>query len=110
MTTTATAYETQTIEKADAEKPRRHTITTDTGYEITAECLTVDDMRERMREFETKYGMTSKEFAKRWGGGELDCAVMDYFEWEDYCDTLATVYGEEDLKIANQGEGELILE
>ena len=42
--------------------------------------------------------MASKEFVKRWSAGELDCAVMDYFDWEFYCDSLARAYGEEDLR------------
>ena len=99
--TTTTAYET---------KPRRYTITTPAGHEVTVERLTEGDLRRSLREFEAKYGMTSKEFVKRWSGGELDCAVMDYFEWEACCDGLARVYGEEDLKSTNLGEGELKLE
>ena len=98
---TTTAYET---------KPRSYTIMSKSGYEITVTHLTEDDLRRSLREFEAKYGMTSKEFVKRWSGGELDCAVMDYFEWEDCCDWLAQVYGEEDLEVPNQGEGELKLE
>ena len=98
---TTTAYET---------KPRSYTIMSKSGYEITVTHLTEDDLRRRLREFEAKYGMTSKEFVKRWNGGELDCAVMDYFDWEAYCEGLARVYGEEDLKSTNLGTGELKLE
>ena len=98
---TTTAYET---------KPRSYTIMSKNGYEITVTHLTEDDLRRSLREFEAKYGMTSKEFVKRWNGGELDCAVMDYFEWETRCEALARVYGEEDLKSTNLGEGELKLE
>ena len=95
-----TAYETKTRtpEEGEAEKPRRYTIMTEAGYEITVIRLTEDDLRRNLREFEAKYGMTSKEFVKRWSAGELDCAVMDYFRWEAYCDSLARVYGEEDLR------------
>ena len=98
---TTTAYET---------KPRSYTITTPAGHEVTVERLTEGDLRRSLREFEAKYGMTSKEFVKRWSGGELDCAVMDYFDWEFYCVGLARVYGEEDLEVPNQGEGEMKLE
>ena len=93
-----TAYPTQTREEGEAEKPRRYTIMTESGYEITVIRLTEDDLRRSLREFEAKYGMTSKEFVKRWSAGELDCAVMDYFEWEACCDSLARVYGEDDLR------------
>ena len=106
-----TAHETNTRarEEGESEKPRRYTIMTEAGYEITVIRLTEDDLRRNLREFEAKYGMTSKEFVKRWSAGELDCAVMDYFKWESYCDSLARVYGEDDLKVSNQGEGELKL-
>ena len=100
-----TAYPAQTLEEGKSEKPRRYTLITELGYEITVERLTEDDLRRSLREFEAKYGMTSKEFVKRWSAGDLDCAVMDYFEWEACCDSLARVYGEEELKVANQGEG-----
>ena len=95
-----TAYETKTRtrEEGETEKPRRYTIMTEAGYEITVIRLTEDDLRRNLREFEAKYGMTSKEFVKRWSAGELDCAVMDYFEWEACCDSLARVYGEDDLR------------
>ena len=100
-----TAYPTQTLAESETEKPRRYTIMTEAGYEITVIRLTEDDLRRNLREFEAKYAMTSKEFVKRWSAGELDCAVMDYFDWEFYCDSLARVYGEEELKVANQGGG-----
>ena len=93
-----TAYPTQTLAEGEAENPRRYTIMTEAGYEITVERLTEDDLRRSLRDFESKYAMTSKEFVKRWSAGELDCAVMDYFEWEACCDSLARVYGEEDLR------------
>ena len=95
-----TAYETKTRarEEGETEKPRRYTIMTEAGYEITVIRLTEDDLRRNLREFEAKYGMTSKEFVKRWSAGELDCAVMDYFDWEFYCDSLGRVCGDDDLR------------
>ena len=92
-----TAYPTRTREEGEAETSRRYTLITESGYEVKVERLTEDDLRRSLSEFEAKYGMTSKEFVKRWSGGELDCAVMDYFEWEACCDSLARVYGEEEL-------------
>ena len=97
-----TAYPAQARGEGDAETPRRYTLITEAGYEVTVERLTEDDLRRNLREFEAKYGMTSKDFVKRWSGGELDCAVMDYFEWEACCDSLARVYGEEDLRFEYQ--------
>ena len=93
-----TAYPTRTREEGESEKPRRCALTTESGYEITVKRLDEDDLRRNLREFEAKYGMSSKEFVKRWSAGELDCAVMDYFEWEACCDSLARVYGEEELR------------
>ena len=93
-----TAYLARTREEGKSEKLRRYTLMTEFGYEITVERLNEDDLRRSLREFEAKHGMTSKEFVKRWSEGELDCAVMDYFEWEACCDSLARVYGEDDLR------------
>ena len=93
-----TAYPTQTRAEGEVDAPRRYTLTTESGYEVTVELLTENDLRRSLREFEAKYGMTSEEFVKRWSGGELDCAVMDYFEWEACCDSLARVYGEKELR------------
>ena len=90
---------------ATATKPTRYTITTPAGYEVTVERLTEGDLRQGLDEFEAKYGMTSKEFVKRWSGGELDCAVMDYFEWEACCDGLARLYGEKALRFEYRSEG-----
>ena len=99
-----------TSETATETKPTSYIITTEQGYEITVNHLTEDDLRRSLGEFEAKYGMTSKEFVRRWSRGDLDCAVMDYFDWEFYCDGLARLYGEKDLEVPNQGEGELKLE
>ena len=93
-----TAYPTLTREEVESENPRRYTLITESGYEVTVERLTEGDLRRNLREFEAKYGMTSKEFVKLWSAGELDCAVMDYFEWEACCDSLARVYGEDELR------------
>ena len=93
-----TDYPARTREEGKSEKPRHYTLITEFGYEITVERLTEDDLRRSLRGFEAKYAMTSKEFVKRWSAGELDCAVMDYFEWEACCDSLARVYGEDDLR------------
>ena len=105
-----TAYPTRTCEEGEAETSRRYTLTTESGYEVTVERLTEGDLRRSLSEFEAKYGMTSKEFVKRWSAGELDCAVMDYFKWESCCYSLAMVYGADELKVPNQGVGELRFE
>ena len=93
-----TAYPARTREEVESEKPRRYTLITEFGHEVTVERLTEGDLRRSLREFEAKYGMSSKEFVNRWSAGELDCAVMDYFEWEACCDSLARVYGEKALR------------
>ncbi len=94
-----------TAATANERKPARYTITTPAGYEVTVERLTEGDLRQSLREFEAKYGMTSKEFVRRWSRGDLDCAVMDYFEWEACCDSLARLCGEEDLRFEYRSEG-----
>ena len=99
-----------TAANANETKPARYTITTPAGYEVTVERLTEDDLRRSLGEFEAKYGMTSKEFVKRWSRGELDCAVMDYFEWEFCCDSLARVCSEEDLRFEYPPEGSIEIE
>ena len=89
---------------------RDYVVKTKDGLEIPVKRLTEDDLRRSLREFEVKYGMTSKEFVKRWSRGDLDCAVMDYFEWEFCCDSLARVYGEEDLRFEYPPEGSIEIE
>ena len=99
-----------TIETANETKPASYTIMSEAGYEITVNHLTEDDLRRSLREFEAKHGMTSKDFVKRWSRGELDCAVMDYFDWEFYCDGLARLYGEDDLRFEYPPEGSIEIE
>ena len=67
------------------EKP--YTITTPKGHEVTVRQLSKEDVERKLAEFETKYGMSSAEFAAKWNAGKLDCAVPDYFKWVGYCRT-----------------------
>lgn len=47
--------------------------------------ISSEDIERELAEFEAKYGMSSEEFAAKWNRGELDCAVMDYFNWAGNC-------------------------
>ena len=66
------------------QKRKYHIIRLPDGREFKANILTREDMKRRIAGFEAKYGMTSQEFMSKWTGGELDCAIMDYFRWESY--------------------------
>ena len=91
----------------DSGAHKNYTIKLKSGHHMKVRRLSESDVRKKLSEFETKYGMTSREFAGKWNHGELDCAVMDYFEWEWLCDTMASEYGVEDLRIVRQGVEEL---
>ena len=67
---------------------RAYTITTPMGIEVPVRRLSQEDVENKLAEFETKYGMSSAEFAAKWNAGELDCAVRDYFKWVGYCHLL----------------------
>ena len=67
------------------QKQKGYTITTPMGIEVPVRRLSQEDVENKLAEFETKYGMSSAEFAAKWNAGELDCAVRDYFKWVGYC-------------------------
>ncbi len=80
------------------QKRKTDTIRTPMGNEIRVRRLTQEDVERELAELEAKYGMTSQEFAGKWNRGELDCGVMDYFNWEFYCDS-AYRHGRAELEI-----------
>lgn len=53
--------------------------------------------------------MSSEEFAAKWNRGELDCAVMDYFNWAGNCSYMYRK-GVEALKIIHANVQELKIE
>lgn len=67
------------------QKEKSYTITTPQGHEVTVTQMSKEDVERELAEFETKYGLSSREFAAKWNAGELDCAVRDYFKWVGYC-------------------------
>ena len=67
------------------QKQKSYKITTPMGHEVAVVELSREDIEGKLAEFESKYGMTSKEFARKWNAGGLDCAVRDYFKWVGYC-------------------------
>ena len=55
-------------------------------------------------------GCLREEFAGKWNRGEMDCAVMDYFDWAGDCDLMAEEHGMEKLRIAHRNVQELRIE
>ena len=92
------------------QKRKTYTKTTPMGNEITVTELTKEDIEQELAEFEAKYGMTSEEFAGKWNAGEMDCAVMDYFDWAGDCGFMAEEHGMEKLRIAHRNVQELRIE
>ena len=72
--------------------------------------LSREDVERELAEFEAKYGMTSQEFARKWNRGELDCGVMDYFDWSGDCDYMASEHGVKELAIIHTNVQELKIE
>ena len=58
------------------------------GIEIPVAHMTEDDMRREMAALETKYGMTSKEFAIKYRAGGFSGHNPDFFDWESYYDAV----------------------
>ena len=71
--------------------------------------ISSEDIERELAEFEAKYGMSSEEFAVKWNRGELDCAVMDYFNWAGNCSYMYRK-GVEALKIIHANVQELKIE
>ena len=92
------------------QKEKGYTMITPGGVEMPVIPMSKEDIERELAAFEAKYGMSSVEFAAKWNAGELDCAVMDYFEWEGYCDFMAEEHGIEELAINHHNVQELIIE
>ena len=84
------------------QKQKTYQKTTPMGHEVTVTELTREDIEQELAEFEAKYGMTSREFAARWNRGEMDCAVMDYFDWAGNCKYMSRVHGIKELEIPDR--------
>jgi hypothetical protein len=52
--------------------------------------LTPEDIAKRLRDYEAQYGMTSKEFYRKYNRGELD-EELDFMKWAGYFDAAARV-------------------
>ena len=92
------------------QKRKSYTKTTPMGHEITVTEMSREDIEQELAEFEAKYGMTSEEFAGKWNRGEMDCAVMDYFDWAEDCDYMAEEHGLGKLRIVRRNVQELRIE
>ena len=64
---------------------KQYTVRTSEGHSIAVTRMSEEDVRQRLADFEAKYGMTSEEFSRRWSRGELDCGVRDFVAWIGYC-------------------------
>lgn len=73
---------------------------------VEAKTLTREDIERELAEFEAKYGMSSQEFAGKWNRGEMDCAVMDYFDWAGDCKYMSRMHGFKELEIPDRGIAE----
>ena len=92
------------------QKRKTYTKATPMGHEVKVIELTREDIEQELAEFEAKYGMSSREFADKWNRGEMDCAVMDYFDWAGDCDYMAEEHGIERLRIVHRNVQELRIE
>jgi len=92
------------------QKEKSYTITTPRGYEMTVIHMSREDVERELACFEAKYGMSSREFAAKWNAGELDCAVMDYFDWAWYCSYMARKAGIKEMEIIHTNVQELKIE
>lgn len=88
------------------QKSKTYTKTTPMGHEVTVSELTREDIEQELAEFEAKYGMSSEEFAGKWNRGEMDCAVMDYFDWAGDCKYMSRAHGIRELEIPDRGVAE----
>ena len=90
-------------------KDKTYTIRTPKGHRVQVIRISSEDIERELAEFEAKYGMSSEEFAAKWNRGELDCAVMDYFDWAGNCSYMHGK-GIEALKIEHPNVQELKIE
>lgn len=109
QTTQVTPYKPAPPNAEPAEDPRNYTYTLKGGATATVKYLSQADIERELAEFETKYGMSSEEFAGKWNRGELNCAVMDYFNWAGNCDYMRRK-GVEALKIDHPNVQEMKIE
>jgi len=72
----------------DGESWRSYTRASKSGIEIPVAHMTEEDMRREMAALETKYGMTSKEFAIKYRSGGFSGHNPDFFDWESYYDAV----------------------
>ena len=92
------------------QKRKTYTKTTPMGHEVTVTEMSREDIEQEIAEFEVKYGMSSEEFAGKWNRGEMDCAVMDYFDWAGDCSYMAEEHGVKKLRIVHRNVQELRIE
>jgi predicted RNase H-like HicB family nuclease len=70
---------------------KNYTIKLKSGHQLNVRHLSEADVREKLSEFEAKYGMTSYEFIVKWNRGQLSEEKQDYFKWVGLCHLAGTV-------------------
>ena len=62
--------------------------------------LSIDMLEERLKAFEKKYGMDSKDFYRKYNRGELDeSAMYDFIDWATFYE-MASLKGSRQLTVA----------
>ena len=89
---------TLTLDEDEADAPsgggeswRSYTRASKSGIEIPVAHMSEEDMRREMAALETKYGMTSKEFAIKYRSGGFSGHNPDFFDWESYYDAVGMI-------------------
>ena len=94
------------VEQKQKQKYKTFKLADGREIKVEAKTLTREDIERELAEFEAKYGMSSEEFAGKWNRGEMDCAVMDYFDWAGDCKYMSRVHGIRELEIPDRGIAE----
>ena len=89
--TTLTLAEDAADALSGGESWRSYTRASKSGIEIPVAHMTEEDMRREMANLETKYGMTSKEFAIKHRAGGFTGHNPDFFDWESYYDAVGMI-------------------
>ncbi len=83
------------------EQKKSYTIKTAKGYEIEVIHETKEDVARKLAEFETKYGMTSKEFITKYNSCQFKEENLEFMDWLWYYDAAAD-FGMVSLELENK--------
>ena len=71
------------------EQKKSYTVKTARGYEIEVIHESKEDVARKLAEFETKYGMTSKEFITKYNSCQFKEENLEFMDWVWYYDAAA---------------------